>query len=58
MIHPLSVEADPHPGLAALLLLTAVATLLLATGRRLTRPKGGLLICVAVGYWLVDAFLG
>ncbi|MFC4989706.1 sodium:calcium antiporter, partial [Saliphagus infecundisoli] len=57
-IHPLSVAADLRPGLAALVVLTAVATALLATGRRLTRPEGGALVLVAVAYWLFDALYG
>nr|WP_114576603.1 calcium/sodium antiporter [Saliphagus sp. LR7] len=58
VVHPLSVASDPRLGLAVLLALTAVATALLATGRRLTRPEGGLLVCVAVSYWILDALLG
>lgn len=58
VIHPLTVAADLRLGLATLLVLTAVATVLLATGRRLTRPEGGALVLVAVGYWVLDAVAG
>ncbi len=51
LIRPLSVDATALLGLAWLLVLTAIATVLLATGRRLTRLEGLALVALLFVYW-------
>ncbi|MFC4245539.1 calcium/sodium antiporter [Natribaculum luteum] len=51
LIRPLSVDATALLGLAWLLVLTAITTVLLATGRRLTRLEGLTLVALLLVYW-------
>ncbi|WP_254765745.1 calcium/sodium antiporter [Salinilacihabitans rarus] len=55
LLRPMHVAADAVLGLGWLFVLTAVATALLATGRRLTRPEGAALVATVVAYWVVTA---
>ncbi|ELZ01963.1 calcium/sodium antiporter [Natrialba asiatica] len=56
-IRPLAVDPAVLPGLAWLLVVTLVATVLLATGRRVNRLEGVLLLAVGVGYWVGSAII-
>ncbi|MDG5821515.1 calcium/sodium antiporter [Natronococcus sp. A-GB7] len=54
-IRPLAVDPAVPASLVWLGAITAVATVVLATGRRLTRLEGAILLAVAAGYWLASA---
>jgi cation:H+ antiporter len=54
-IRPLAVDPAVPASLVWLGAITAVATVVLATGRRLTRLEGAILFAVAAGYWLASA---
>ncbi|MFC4543514.1 calcium/sodium antiporter [Halosolutus amylolyticus] len=51
LVRPLSVDAAVLPGLAWLAVVTAIAAVVLATGRRLTRLEGVVLLAVGASYW-------
>ncbi|ELZ03777.1 calcium/sodium antiporter [Natrialba aegyptia] len=57
IIRPLAVDPAVLPGLVWLLVVTLVATVLLATGRRVNRLEGVLLLAVGVGYWVGSAIV-
>ena len=54
VVGPTAVDPDALLGIAWLCVLTAVATVVLATGRRLTRLEGGALVALGVGYWIAS----
>lgn len=54
VIHPLAVDPDALIGFALLAGITAVVTVLLATGRRLTRLEGVVLVGLVCAYWGVS----
>lgn len=56
-IRPLTVAPDALVGFAWLLVLTLLATALLATGRTLTRLEGAALIGLVAVYWVVSVLL-
>nr|WP_275039986.1 hypothetical protein [Natrialba hulunbeirensis] len=56
-IRPLAVDPAVLPGLAWLLAVTAIATILLATGRRVTRLEGLILLALGMSYWLGNVFV-
>ncbi len=53
-IRPLTVDPAVLASLVWLGAITAVATVVLATGRRLSRLEGVILLAVAAGYWLAS----
>ncbi|MDG5759763.1 calcium/sodium antiporter [Natronococcus sp. A-GB1] len=54
-IRPLTVDPAVPASLVWLGAITAVTTVVLVTGRRLTRPEGAVLLAVAASYWLASA---
>ncbi|QLG48290.1 calcium/sodium antiporter [Natrinema halophilum] len=54
VIQPLTVDPAVFLGLAWLAVVTAFATVVLATGRTLTRLEGVALIALGAGYWVVS----
>ncbi|ELY91017.1 calcium/sodium antiporter [Natrialba taiwanensis] len=54
-IRPLAVDPAVLLGLVWLLVVTLLATVLLATGRRVNRLEGVLLLTVGAGYWVGSA---
>ncbi|TYL39284.1 conjugal transfer protein TraR [Natronococcus pandeyae] len=54
VVRPLALDPAVVPGLVWLGVLTAAATVLLATGRRVTRLEGVVLIALTAAYWLVN----
>ncbi|SIR61615.1 calcium/sodium antiporter [Natronorubrum thiooxidans] len=55
LVRPTVVDPAVFPSLAWLIALTVIATVLVATGRRVTRLEGVVLVAVGVGYWLASA---
>ncbi|SDJ55589.1 calcium/sodium antiporter [Natronorubrum texcoconense] len=55
VVRPMTVDPAVFPGVVWLVALTAVATGLLATGRRVTRLEGALLVAIGVSYWVATA---
>ncbi|OAQ54350.1 hypothetical protein HTG_02060 [Natrinema mahii] len=55
-VRPLAVDPAVVLALGWLAALTAFATVVLATGRRLTRLEGAALVAAGAGYWIVSAF--
>lgn len=55
IVRPLALDPAVLPGLGWLALVTAIATVVLATGRRLTRLEGSALVVIGVGYWIWSA---
>ncbi|QFU81174.1 calcium/sodium antiporter [Natronorubrum aibiense] len=55
LVRPTAVDPAVFPSLVWLLALTAIATVLIATGRRVTRLEGVVLVVVGAGYWLASA---
>lgn len=55
LVRPLTVDPAVIPGLAWLVVVTAVAAVLIATGRRVIRLEGALLIALTAAYWVVTA---
>ncbi|MFC6718815.1 calcium/sodium antiporter [Natrialbaceae archaeon GCM10025810] len=54
LVRPLAIAPAALEGLAWLVGLTAVATVLLATGRRLTRLEGIALVAIVAVYWITS----
>ncbi|ELZ21289.1 calcium/sodium antiporter [Natrinema limicola] len=57
VVQPMAVDPAVFLGIAWLCVLTAFATVVLATGRRLTRLEGVALIALGAGYWVVSMAL-
>ncbi|WP_254523806.1 calcium/sodium antiporter [Natrinema caseinilyticum] len=55
LVRPLAVDPAVVIALVWLTVLTAFATAVLATGRRLTRLEGIVLVALGAGYWIVSA---
>ncbi|WP_254530504.1 calcium/sodium antiporter [Natrinema gelatinilyticum] len=55
MVRPLAADPAVFLALIWLTVLTAFATAVLATGRRLTRLEGVVLVALGAGYWIVSA---
>ncbi|MFC4438660.1 MULTISPECIES: hypothetical protein [Natrialbaceae] len=55
LVQSMTVDLAVIPGLAWPAVLTAAVTVLLATGRRVTRLESALLIALTAAYWLVNA---
>ncbi|RKD95153.1 calcium/sodium antiporter [Halopiger aswanensis] len=55
LVRPLSVDGAALAGLLWVGVLTLGATVLLATGRRVTRLEGLVLLAAGTGYWIVTA---
>lgn len=55
VVRPMTVDSAVLDSFVWLGVVTAIATIVLATGRRLTRLEGGLLIALAASYWAVSA---
>ncbi|MFU8868443.1 calcium/sodium antiporter [Natronococcus sp.] len=53
-IRPMTVDPAVPVSLVWLGAITAVATVVLATGRQLTRLEGAVLLAVAAGYWVTS----
>jgi cation:H+ antiporter len=51
VVRPITVDPAVPGSLVWLGVLTAIAAIVLATGRRLTRPEGVVLLAIAAGYW-------
>ncbi len=56
-VRPLAVDQAVFLALGWLAVLTAFGTVVLATGRRLTRLEGAALVAFGAGYWVVSALL-
>ncbi len=54
VVRPTAVDPAVFLGIAWLCVLTAFATVVLATGRRLTRLEGIALVALGVSYWVVS----
>jgi cation:H+ antiporter len=54
-IRPMAVDPAVPPSLVWLGAITALAAVVLATGRRLTRLEGLALLALALGYWIASA---
>ncbi len=54
VVRPLSVDPAVFAGLAWLGIVTALATVVLATGRQLTRLEGVTLLALGASYWIVS----
>ncbi|ADB61294.1 Na+/Ca+ antiporter, CaCA family [Haloterrigena turkmenica DSM 5511] len=55
VVRPMTVDPAVGRSLAWLLVVTAIGTALLATGRRVSRREGVALIAIGLGYWLASA---
>ncbi|WP_440764273.1 calcium/sodium antiporter [Natronorubrum sp. DTA7] len=55
VVRPMTVDPAVFPGVVWLVALTAIATGLLATGRRVTRLEGAILVAIGLGYWVATA---
>ncbi|GAB3675261.1 calcium/sodium antiporter [Halopiger thermotolerans] len=55
LVRPLAVDGAALVGLLWVGALTLGATALLATGRRVTRPEGVVLLAAGIGYWIATA---
>ncbi len=55
VVHPMTVDPAVFPGVVWLVVLTVVATGLLATGRRVTRLEGAFLLAIGLSYWIATA---